>query len=896
MTTLAGTRLGPYDIISALGAGGMGEVYRARDSRLDRDVAIKILPPAFAADPDRLARFEREAKTLASLTHPHIAQIYEIEEVPATSAAGRTSAALVMELVPGEDLSTRIARGPVPLPEALPIALQMADALEAAHERGIIHRDLKPANVKVTPDGVVKVLDFGLAKASTASDDDVNPANSPTMAFTGTHPGLILGTAGYMAPEQARGQSVDRRVDVWAFGVVLFEMLAGRQAFAGATISDVLASVLKNDIDWTALPNDLPSPILKLLRRCLDPDRRSRLRDIGEARIAIADYLGGRTEPPAVPAVTGTGSRSRKIAAPVLSMLVFASLAAVVASNLRTPAPAEEPRRYVVAAPEISTQIEVRPAIALAPDGWTLVFVGVEKGISALYLRGPGDFDPRKLPGTEYGSNPVFSPSGKSLAYLTGNKLMVMALDGVPSQVATANDPRGLTWVDERTIVYSPEAIGGLQELSVTGGSPRALTNLDEAAGERTHRWPHAVPGGAWVLFTVGSTASPDNYDAARIDVINRSTGERRTVYQNASMARYVSSGHLLLSRAGSLFAASFDSATARLSGTPVSVAQGIGGDGTTGAAHVDVAANGTLAYLPGDQRGSMRQLALVDFKGTRTKIDLPDALYNDVRISPDGKRVAFADGTSGLADIHVYSFERGTRTRLTFNGTNATPVWSPDSQEIIYAEILPDAKGTKFLRTSADGGRDPVLVGSAVARIYLKHVSADGEWALVDYVGNAVTRANIGRVPLRPDATIVPLVETRADDFGAALSPDGRFLAYQSDEGGTIDVFVRDLKNPSGRWQVSNTGGEEPMWSIDGRTIFYRSEARLMRVTVETTPTFRTGMPTILFDGVHIVRSDTGISYHPHPDGQRLLMTRGTDDTSVAKVRVITRWLEGLK
>ncbi len=301
------------------------------------------------------------------------------------------------------------------------------------------------------------------------------------------------------------------------------------------------------------------------------------------------------------------------------------------------------------------------------------------------------------------------------------------------------------------------------------------------------------------MLFTVGSTASPDNYDAARIDVINRSTGERRTVYQNASMARYTSSGHLLLSRAGSLFAAAFDPATAKLSGTPVSVAQGIGGDGTTGAAHVDVSANGTLAYLPGDQRGSMRQIVMVDFKGTQTKIGLSDALYNDLRISPDGKRLAFAEGTSGLADIWVYSFDRGTRTRLTFNGTNATPVWSANSQEIIYAEILPDAKGTKFLRTSADGGREPITVGSAVARVYLKHVSADGEWALVDYVDNTGTGANVGRVPLRPDAPIEPVVQTGADDFAGMLSPDGRFLAYQSDEGGTIEVFVRDLKNPSG-------------------------------------------------------------------------------------------------
>ena len=447
---LIGTMVGPYLVLDRVGEGGMGEVYRARDQRLERDVAIKMLPDSFAADPERLSRFDREAKTLASLNHPHIAQIFGVEDLP--GPAGSHLPALVMELVDGEDLSVRIARGPIPVAEALPIAQQIADALETAHERGIIHRDLKPANVKVSNEGVVKVLDFGLAKAMSQADPDVNPANSPTMALTGTQAGLILGTAGYMAPEQARGQVVDRRVDIWAFGVVLFEMLAGKQAFSGDTISDVLASVLKNDLDWNLLPKDLPAPVLHLLRRCLNPDRRNRLRDIGEARIAIADFLAGKTSDAPSASTVASGRSSRLLLAAVAVLTLIAS-AAVAALAMRGRAAPEPSRRLVVTPPDgVSVQSVNRPAITLSPDGWTLVLTGVDKGTSHLYVRGPNDFEPRVLPGTEAASNPVFSPAGNAVAFFADNRLMLTPIDGSPRQLNVVNDPRGMTWVDDATL------------------------------------------------------------------------------------------------------------------------------------------------------------------------------------------------------------------------------------------------------------------------------------------------------------------------------------------------------------------------------------------------------------------------------------------------------------
>ena len=890
MQLTAGSRLGPYEVTGTLGAGGMGEVYRARDTRLDRDVAIKLLPDSFAADPDRVARFEREAKTLASLNHPGIAQVHGIESVAGSSPA------LVMELVEGEDLSQRLARGALPLPEALAIARQLAEALETAHDRGIIHRDLKPANIKVNADGAVKLLDFGLAKAIEGSDMEINARNSPTISLAATRAGLILGTAAYMAPEQARGQSVDRRADIWAFGVILFEMLTGRQVFAGDTISDVLASVLKNDLDWTTLPTDLPPPIMTLLQRCLQPDRKIRLRDIGEARIAIDDYLAHPT-PPATTAIVAQPKGRWWWSTAALGITAVGLLIAVVALALRPRTAETTSTRTAIAPPTgVSVNIANYPSVAIAPDGWTVALVGVDRGDRAIFLRGPGDFDPRKLAGTEGGASPVFSPSGRSLAFHTPTQLKVMPVDGTPVVVAPVNDPRGLAWIDETHLVVSTQSVSGLTEFDLNGGAPRELTTPDVKT-ERTHRWPHPLPGGRWVLFTVGTVSSPDSYEDSDIDAIDRTNGERRKVYKGASSARYSPTGHLLLTRAGSLVAVKFDPTTLKVSGTPTGVLQGVGGDPTTGAVHADLSAAGTLAFTPSDQLGGHRQLMWVDQKGLRQSVPLPPALFSDVRLSPDATRVAVLDSSSGSADVWVYSVARGTYTRLTFTGRNATPVWSRDGREIYFAEI--EVRGSsRILKVSADGGSEPVLVASAnrPRRVYLMNISRDGTWALVTYVAFGGSRANVGRLPLAVNAELQPLVETPADEFAAALSPDERYFAYESDEANRSEVYVREVGASGGRWQVSNAGGEEPSWSRDGKTLFYRYEGRFMRVPVEAGPPFQFGLPTQLFDGVLNLRSDTGISYDVHPKGDRFLMIQSADVASRGSVRLITHWSDQLR
>ena len=882
---MIGTSIGSYEILAKLGAGGMGEVYRARDSKLHRDVAIKVLPEVFALDPERLARFEREAQVLAALNHPNIAHIYGVEH-----------RALVMELVDGEDLAERIARGALPIDEALAIAKQIAEALEAAHEGGIIHRDLKPANVKLRGDGVVKVLDFGLAKAADAAGSmggERELMNSPTFTSPAvmTRMGVILGTAAYMSPEQARGKSADRRSDMWAFGVVLYEMLTGRLAFDGETVTDVLAAIVTREPDWGALPSTTPPGIRRLLQRCLVRDPRRRLADAGEARYQIEEALASPAaaiEPP--PSSSAPRGRVFALIAPWVVVVLLAFVAAVL--WWRRPPAGEQPLHYTVEAPpKASINLASRPAIALSPDGRQLAFVATIDGITRLYLRSQNEFDARPLDGTEGASEPVFSPDGRWIAFYANNVLSKISTDGGPVEaLARVNDPRGLSWDSPDVITYSPEATGMVFQLDARGGTPKAVTTR-KAQDERTHRWPQALPGNNAVIFTVGAVTSPDNYDAATIEAVALATGERRVLVRGAAMARYFPPGHLLYARGHSIFGVRFDAERLAVEGAPVLLLQGVAGDSTTGATDFTFSNSGTFAYFPGTTEGTQHRLVWASREGAMEQIPLAPGDFFDVRVSPDGSRVALQSVAGGGSDIWVYDFAKKTFTRLTFGGQNRTPVWSHDGSMIYYVSLDPMGYTSRIMRRLADGSRDAEALASVKLRIFLKNVSADGQTALIDYSTNA-GKTDVGTVPLGGDRPLTPIASSEFDEYCASLSPDGRWVAYQSDDSSRAEIFVRAATGGGGRWQVSSEGGEEPHWSPSGDELYFRNDTLFMAARIPPGPVFQYSQPRVLFDGVFNLRAESGVSYDVDPKGNRFVMIRlAGQDISTSSVRVIRNW-----
>jgi serine/threonine-protein kinase len=916
-----GAAVGRYEIVSPLGAGGMGEVYRARDVRLQRDVALKILPEMFARDHDRLARFEREAQVLASLNHPNIAQIYGVED------AGPVPA-LVMEYVDGPTLAdllpvytepssdagrpashsgTQRAVQPLTVRDALEIARQIADALEAAHERGIIHRDLKPANLKVRPDGTVKVLDFGLAKAL---DPVTGPGaalpNSPTITSPAivTGAGVILGTAAYMSPEQARGRTVDRRADLWAFGVVLYEMLSGRAAFPGDTVTDVLAAIVRQDPDWSALPADTPPAIRRLLRRCLERDVRKRIADAGEVKFQIDEVLNPSLEEAgavttAIPPIGAPIGRTRSRMAtfiPWTVALVLGIVAAILAWAV-----AREPdapvARYSIEAPANTTlSIVSRPGLAVSPDGRTIALAAESGGVTRIYLRRQEDFAPRMLAGTENGSHPVFSPDGRWLAFVAGTRLNKIPVDGGPViTLAAVSDPRGLSWDSDDLLTFTPDATGGIYRVSARGGPPVPVTKLDEAKSERTHRWGQMLPGARAILFTVGTQANPDSYDSANVEAQVLATGERKLLVSGASMARYLPTGHLVFARQRVLYAADFDLEDLEILGTPVPIVQGVAGDATTGAVHADFSRSGTLAYFPGSTEGTQHFLTWVNAAGSAEALNLPPGTYYDPRLSPDGAHLAVVVASGGGSDIWVHNLVRRSFTRLTFGGMHVSPVWSADSRMVYYSALSANGQSVTIMRRPADGSRDAEALTTHSQRIYLHQIAPDGR-AIVD-LRTPLRQSDIGLLRLERNAKPEVLIATPADELAAELSPDGRWLAYQSNESGQMEVYVRSVAIEGGRWQVSSKSGEEPRWSPDGGMLYFRTETQLMAAPIERGQTFQFGTPRRLFSGMYDLRTETGITYDVDPRENRFLTLKLAEESvSLNHIRLITNWFTELR
>ena len=892
MSIAAGTRFGAYELTGLIGAGGMGEVYRATDKQLGRQVAIKTLPESLATDPDRLARFEREAKLLAALNHPHIAAVYSLDRHAGTLY-------LAMELVEGASLEEKLKSGAMSVADALPLALQIAQALEAAHEKGVIHRDLKPANIMLTPAGLVKVLDFGLAKAFSADPVKATAAQSPALSLAMTQQGIILGTAGYMAPEQASGQPADQRADVWSFGVVVFEMLTGLPLFRGESVPHILADVLKTEPDWSRLPPDLHPRLRQMLVRCLAKRPRNRYAGIADARVDIEAVLSdpeGATPRPRGEA-RAAAPRWQRIGAALGLLVAGAVVTSVAAWTLKSEPAALPPTRFAHVIPGTQVLRNANAlALAIAPDGRRIAY-NTRDGFQ---LRELDELEARLIPGTSNNAiAPFFSPDSRTLAYLQlqpGRAVRKIGIQGGASVGITppvTGQLRGASWgVDGSVFFATPD---GIARVAGTGGTPETVV---ATADNESLNSPSLLPDGDSLLFDV---AEGGDRDSGRIVVQSLATGERRDLITGGSNARYVPTGHLIYSFGDVLYGIAFDLETLTVSGGPVPLAQGIMRAGGTGEAHYGIAGNGTLAYLSG--RASARTVVWVDREGRETPIAVPPRDYNYVQLSPDGTRLAL-DARDEEGDIWIFDLERETPQRLTFDpGLNRGPLWAaPNGQRVVFTRGLDT--GEEIFWQAADGSGVPeALTQDSGRQVFANDVTPDGKTLLFMDVN---APRDIWQVPIGdPGAMPVALIATSANEYGAQVSPDGRWLVYQSDESGQAEIYVRPYPEvDTGRWQVSRGGGTRPRWSRDGRELFFfvpstgTAQSALLAATIDADTTFRWSAPTQVFAGDYAAPNESRQTYDVSLDGERFLMIKDVVDESgpPAQIIVVENWFEELE
>jgi len=917
MALKPGTKLGQYEIRDLIGKGGMGEVYRAWDSKLERDVALKLLPEIFARDPERVARFKREAKLLASLNHPNIATIHGLEE-------SNGSHFLVMELVEGETLAEQVRRGSVEIDEALRLCSQIAEALEHAHEKTVIHRDLKPANVKVTPEGKVKVLDFGLAKAfAAAGSENFAGSDSPTLSAmppamenaSPTLPGVILGTAAYMSPEQAKGKTVDKRTDIWALGAVLYELLTAKRAFDGETVPEILGSVFKAEPDWSLLPASTPPSIRSLLRRCLRKDAQQRPKDAGDLHIEM-DEARAAASPAASTVIVQAPAPSNKLrerlawAVAGIAVLVAGALAYLYFRPATTTN--SEAIRFSITPPGDAAVLG--PQLAVSPDGTHVVFISTDAtGKNLLWVRAMDSPTAQPFQGTDGSGGVFWSPDSRYIGFFAGGQLKTIPASGGPVQTLTSASSRGATWNRDGTIVYTTDTFGALDRIAAAGGASTPVTTLDASRGERAHRWPQFLPDGRHFLYLAFNKQPEDT----AIYVGSLDSKETKRLVASNQKAEYAPPGYLLFMNDDTLMAQAFDAGRLELAGEPSVVADGLFANMGSGSAGFSVSEAGLLAYWTGGNIGATN-LQWINREGTPLgKVELP-GVSNGPELAPDEKRVAVEVGGGGQPnDIWLLELSRGISTRFTTDPANERfPRWSPDGTHILFQSNRGSGYYDFYQKSSNGSGNDELVFQSGDSK-YPYDWSADGRFVVYAAFGSGRgTTADLWVLPLPGDPRQsgsspgaagsaegrkpIPFMTTQFQEVQARFSPDGHWIAFVSNESGTDEVYVSSFPTTGGKIRVSTNGGVQPRWRRDGKELFYLSpDRKLMALSIAAGSTIEAGTPKSLFD-VHLLPTGTGAPYAYYQydvtrDGQRFLVNTPLSNATVP-ITVVLNWTAALK
>jgi len=896
--SMIGKTLGTFECTALLGKGGMGEVYKAKDQKLGRDVAIKVLPEEFAKDADRVARFQREAKLLASLNHPNIAAIHGLEESDGIHF-------LVLELIEGDTLADRLKRGAIPVEESLKLALQIAEALEAAHEKGVIHRDLKPANIKVTPDGKVKVLDFGLAKAFAGDQAEVNLSHSPTLSEAATLQGVILGTAAYMSPEQARGKPVDKRTDIWAFGCVLYEMLTGQAAFQGEDVTEILAAVVKSGVNLDLLPANIHPRVREVITRCLQKEQKRRYSCIDDAQYEIEQVLADPRGVFAQPSVTTKPKKKLRLGLPwIATVFVLGGIIFGIAVWMLRPT---QPRQVIYFDHDLPEDQEftdfAMKSVAVSADGSKIVYVANRK----LYLKYSNELAARPIQGADENPlNPFFSPDGQWVGYFTQGQLKKIEISGgAPVKLCSASDPFGATWGTDGTIVFA-QADTGVMSIPVSGGTPKTLVEAEE--GEVIFG-PSLLPDGEWLLFTVTKYAGPARWDEAQIVVQSLESGERKTIVAGGSDARYVPTGYLIYALGDDLLAVGFDVNSLERTGQTVSIIEGtkrarypVVGSGT---ANYDFSESGMMVYIPGSNpQTSRRILVWVDRNGKEEPLELPPDSYRTPRISPDGNMVAMTIASGEGSDIWIRDLVRKSMNKLTLDEANDSyPLWTPDGERIVFWSDR--AEGGIYWKAANGTGEAEMLIEGEGRNMFPASWADNGNALVFESIslqsGYSDPAIDIGLMSMEGDYKSKLLITGRFYETNPNVSLDSRWIAYLSNESGQFEIFVRPYPEVDKERKIISTNtGQEPRWSPDGRELFYRGGDSMMVVKVETDPIFKASIPESVFQDIYF--SEIGHQWDLAPDGKRFLMIKGSEGDVIAdeilrpRINFIVNWFEELK